>query len=174
MEVLNGLRWPKNDDAPTDASADDDFLAAVDPDGPADPEPLAADPKPAKRNAKAKPTGGSVHKATAAEKRQIEDALNLIQLTIGGGLSFRDPHCGGAILDHHENVSRKAVPIIARNPTWVAWFCGSAGWLDVFALIMAFKPVAGAFWGHHVSKSIGGEGDGDGGDLSQFAAPDLA
>lgn len=174
MEILDGLKWPVRDKAAPEPPEDPEFDFLT---GELDaemPDVLAPDPKPAKRNAKAKPTGGSTHKATAAEKRQIEDALNLIQLSIGGGLSFRDPHCGGAILEHHENISKKAVPIIARNPAWVAWFCGSAGWLDVFGLIMAAKPVLGAFWGHHVSRSIGGEDDGAAADFSGFAAPDLA
>jgi hypothetical protein len=167
VEIL-GKDWGKPSQAP-DVPEDDP--APLD-------EPtdlLEQDPKPAKRQGRSKSNASVSHKATAAEKRQIKDALTLIQLTVGGGLQFRDPHCGGAILENADNVAEKAVPIIARNPKWVEWFCGSAGWLDVFGLLMALRPVLGTFWGHHVNHSVGGDGHGDDGtDFSQFEAPDLA
>lgn len=166
VEIL-GREWSKPAEAP-DVPEDEQVP---------DPAPvldvLEPDPKPAKRNGRSKSSAASAHKATVAEKRQIKDALYLMQITLGGGLQLRDPHCGAAVVEHAENIADKAVPIIARNPRWVEWFCGSAGWLDVFGLLMAVRPVVGTIWGHHVNHSVGGDDD-PAGDYSQFEAPDLA
>lgn len=163
VEILG--KWAKTEQIQDDTPANEPAENPLD--------VLEPDPKPAKRNTKSRPAASSAHKATAAERRQIKDALTLIQLTLGGGLQFRDPHCGGAILENAENIAEKAVPIIARNPRWVEWFCGSAGWLDVFGLLMALRPVVGTFWSHHVTGSLGGESE-DAADYSGFEAPDLA
>lgn len=163
MEILG--KWGKTEE-PSDEASPEEL-----PETPVD--VLEPDPKPAKRQSKSRSAATSAHKATAAEKRQIKDALTLMQLTLGGGLQFRDPHCGGLILENAENIADKAVPIIARNPRWVEWFCGSAGWLDVMGLLIALRPVLAGVWGHHVTGSVGGE-SGDDTDFSAFEAPDLA
>lgn len=132
---------------------------------------LAPDPKPKRDGRKNRTTAAPAKKATVAQQRQIRDALDLMLTTIGGGIAFRDPHCGGALSDHATNIAEKAVPLIARNPAWVEWFCGSTGFLDVLGLLIALRPVGSTFWGHHVTHTVG-EGEA-GVDLSAFTAPNL-
>jgi hypothetical protein len=81
--------------------------------------------------------------------------------------------CGGAILENAENVAEKAVPIICRNPAWLEWFTGSAGFLDVIGLAVALRPVLMTFWGHHVSRSIAHEEEGEPVDYSGYSAPSI-
>lgn len=147
---------------PDDASALDDLL-----------EP---DPKPKKRGSSKIRIGGNPaakSRVTVAQRKQVTEALELMQMMLGGALSFRDPHCGGAILKQAHEIAEKATPLICRNPAWVAWFTGSAGFLDVLGLIMAIQPVASAVWGHHVTGTIGREEGEHVSDYSQFTAPSL-
>jgi hypothetical protein len=127
-------------------------------------------------SSRAKKAGGSLPpKVTAKQRSEIEDALTMIQIMVGGTLQLRDPHCGGAIVDQAETVAKKAVPIICRNPQWVSWFTSGTGWLDILGLIIALRPVVGTVWGHHVTHTIGDAegGDGSADDLSAFTAPSL-
>lgn len=137
-----------------------------------DVDALNPDPRP-RRDARKSRKSAAVpaKKATVAQRKQIEDACSMMLLTLGGGIAFRDPHCGTAITDHADNIANKLVPIIARNPQWVDWFCGTSGWLDVMGLLIALRPVGASFWAHHVTHSIG-EGV-EPVDYSQFTAPDL-
>lgn len=136
---------------------------------------LEPDPRPAKRTGRARP--GSTKKATAGEKRAIQDSLTMLMGILGGAVSFRDPYCGGALSEQTDDIAAKLVPIIARNPAWVAWFAGSTGFLDVLGLLVALRPVAATVIGHHVTHTIGddaeGGGGGEPGDLSAFTAPTL-
>jgi hypothetical protein len=165
--VANGAADP-GDAVPDDLSGLDDLLEP-------DPAPRRAADGPAQgAAAKLKRIGGApAAKITPKQKKEITDALELIQLIVGGAVQIRDRHCGTAIVDNAENASAKALPIICRNPAWVAWFTGSAGWLDVLGLIIALKPVMSTWWGHHVTHTIGdGKGeDDDADDLSAFTAP---
>jgi hypothetical protein len=157
LEDLAVPDYPPADDSEDSAILDGDLL-----------EP---DPAP-RRDKKALKVGGALaKKATQAQKRQISDAVEFMLITLGGGLAMRDPHCGGAIADNASNIATRATPLIARNPAWVAWFCGSTGFLDVMGLLMALQPVAATIWGHHVTHTVSEEGGKV--DLSQFTAPDL-
>lgn len=131
---------------------------------------LEADPVP-HRDRKALRASAGSKKVTAGQKRQIQDAVQLMLLTLGGGIAFRDAHCGGAITENASNIAAKAAPLISRNPAWVEWFCGSTGFLDVMGLLIALQPVGASIWGHHVTHTV----DTGGGqlDLSRFEAPDL-
>jgi hypothetical protein len=152
---------------------DEDILAHLDESlAPVD-DALAPDPKPASRKP-AKAVTPS-RKITAAEKKKIQDSVELMLITLGGGWSMRDRHCGPALVGISEEAAAKAVPIIARNPTWVSWFVGSTGFLDFLGLAMALKPFFATVWGHHVTHTVGEAGESDGGDtdLSQFPAPEL-
>jgi hypothetical protein len=136
-----------------------------------DPDP--APPK--KRGGSAQPPSKSAPvrgKATLKQKAEIKDAISMMLLMGGGTISFRDQHCGGAILEHAENIADKLTPIICRNPTMLAWFTGSSGYMDYFALAMALLPVGKTIVGHHVTKTLGSE-EGADADYSQFAAPAL-
>lgn len=134
---------------------------------------LPPDPKPGKSRGRKTPKAGVPGKATAAQKRQVADALVLIQTMIGGTLQMRDPVCGHAVLDHAENVADKAVPIICRNPAWLRWFTGSTGFLDILGLAVALKPVAATVWGHHMTHTLGDKAEEQGVDYSAYAAPSL-
>ena len=156
-------------DIPDDLSGLDDAEGLAPED-----DSLPPDPKPGKRRARA-PRPAAALKATAAQKRQVEDALVLMQTLLGGGLALRDPICGGAITTSAEQVARSAVPIICRNPTWLAWFTGGTGFLDVVGLLIALRVPVATAWGHHVSHTIGHshEGEAEPVDYSAFTAPSI-
>lgn len=157
-------------DEPLSAIPDD--ASSLDGDGLFD-DQLPPDPKPGKtrRTRMRIPKTPSSAKPTAAQKRQVADALVLLQTLVGGGVQLRDPVCGSTILAHAENVADKAVPIICRNPAWLEWFTGSTGFLDVLGLAVALTPVLKTVWGHHVTHSIGHEGEGEQVDYSGYSAP---
>lgn len=169
-ELLGRGKGETDSDLPEDAAMPDDPFAddADDQSEPLDGDLLEPDPKP-KRNKKIAKSAG--RPATIKQKKTIEDAVSLLLTTLGGGIAFRDQHCGGAITDHADNIAAKLVPIIARNPAWVEWFCGSTGFLDVMGLLIALRPVASTMWGHHVTHTVG-EG-AIAVDYSKYAAPDL-
>lgn len=130
---------------------------------------LEPDPKPARKGPVKKRQPST--RATAGQKRQIQDALVLMMTIPGGVLQFRDPVCAAALLDNAEEIAAKAVPLITRNPGVMAWFLGNgAPWMDWVALALALQPVAATIWGHHVSKSIGHDHEGEQGaaDYSQY------
>jgi hypothetical protein len=139
-----------------------------------DEDVLPPDPKPGKPRRAKSTRAGAWGKATAAQKRQVADALFLIQSIIGGGLQLRDPVCGGAILENAQNVADKAVPIICRNPAWLRWFTESTGFLDVIALLVALQPVGATIWRHHVTHTVSHEEGGESAvDYSAYAVPSL-
>lgn len=138
-------------DIPDDASSLIDELPADD--------ILPPDPKPGKKRASSRRTSaGPAKKATAAEKRSVEDALNLVLGMAGGGIALRDPVCGGTLLKQQSDIVESATKIICRNPAWLAWFVGGTGWLDALALFGALLPVGVTAYKHHVAHSIGQEG----------------
>lgn len=149
-------------DIPDDASAIDDIL-------PADPKPGKA------RKTRVRPPRTMPGKATAAQKRQVEDAIEMMLSLLGGGLSFRDEICGPAITGQAKAVAKAASPIICRNPAMLAWFVGGTGFLDAMALITACWPIGQTIWQHHVTHGIGHDedGEGQGVDYSAYAAPAL-
>lgn len=149
-------------DVPDDASelieeADDDLL-------PPDPKPIRKGPT--KRR---QPTT----KATAAQRRTVQDALVLMITIPAGILQIRDPLCAAAMLDNAENIAAKAMPLIARSPAALAWFLGSgAPWMDWLGLALALQPVAQTIWSHHVTKTLDHDAEeGYGADFSQYSAP---
>jgi hypothetical protein len=174
MDIAEILGRGKSD---TDSDLPEEFQVpdypptddADDASGPVEADLLEPDPAP--RRGKKTTRSAPVRKVTLAQKGQIEDACALILTTIGGGISLRDQHCGPALTEHADNAAKKLVPIIARNPRWVEWFCGSTGFLDVMGLVMAFRPVLVTMWSHHVTHTIG-EGV-EQLDYSKYAAPDL-
>lgn len=135
-----------------------------------DPDP--APPKKREGSAKAAKAAPVRGKATVKQKAEIKDAISMMLLMGGGTIAFRDQHCGGAVLEHAENIADKLTPIICRNPTMLAWFTGSSGYMDYFALAMALLPVGKTIVGHHVTKSID-DAEGANADYSQFQAPAL-
>lgn len=149
------------DQVPDDASALDDALPP--------------DPKPGQRGrTKARRAAPVAAKVTAAQKRTVEDSIYLLMMIPGGALSLRDPHCGGAVTGNAREVARACVPIVARNPSILAWFTATgAPVMDWLALLAALSPIASAFWSHHVTKSVGQdeEDEGANADYSQFTAP---
>lgn len=171
-EILERARLADpDDDAPLPGVPDD--VSALDDAGRFD-DVLPPDPKPGKvRRPKLRTVvrPAAPVRPTAAQRRQVADALVLMQTLLGGAIQFRDPICGGEIVANAESVAEKAVPIICRNPAWLEWFTGSAGFLDVIGLAVALKPVLATFWGHHVSHTIGHEGEGEPVDYSGYSAP---
>jgi hypothetical protein len=149
----------------SDSSSFDLVPDALDPD-PAPPKQRGGDAK----TQKPAPARGRV---TAAQRREVKDAIAMMLLMGGGAISFRDQVCGGAVLDHADNIADKLVPIIVRNPKMLQWFVGGSGYMDYFALAMALLPVGKTVIGHHVTKSIGHDTDGSAEpvDYSRFQAP---
>lgn len=137
---------------------------------------LEQDPKPGKiRGGKFKAPKPIVKtKATAADKRAVADTLTMLIKLGGGAFAMRDPVCGGAIVDGADAVVNSLVPIVLRNPAMLAWFTGGSGVMDVIGILLAFQPIIGTIWGHHVSHSIGDdEGKGTPVDYSAFTAPTI-
>lgn len=171
-EILGKRQEPTASDLPENLDVPD-YPPTDEGDGaPGSADLLTPDPKP-RRDRRQTTRATPAKKATAQEKRQIKDALSLMLLTLGGGISLRDPHCGGAIAGSADNIAEKAVPLIARNPAWVEWFTGTTGFLDVLGLLIALREPASTIWGHHVSHTIGDEHPGGADDLSIFTAPSL-
>jgi len=141
-----------------------------------DEEPLAEDPKPARKRGPMRVPGSSV-KASAAEKRQVKDALSLLIKAPAAMVSMRDPVCGGAASQQADDIIKALVPIVCRNATWLGWFTASnAPFLDILALITALWPVGATVYGHHWKKGPGHDHEGAGGgvgsvDLSAYSAP---
>jgi hypothetical protein len=168
-DLLDKLGGGRDDDldVPDDASEllDDE-----------DGDELPDDPKPARKTSRAKIPGSQV-KATPTERRQVKDALSLLIKGPAAAVSFKDPVCGGAAMQQADQVIKALVPIVCRNPTWLAWFtAANAPWLDILGLITALWPVASTVWGHHFARGRHEHGDDQapgGGpvDLSAYAAP---
>lgn len=132
---------------------------------------LPPDPRP---NRKGGPTKVRKATATAAQKRQAKDGTETLILMLGGAWSIRDAHCGGAMVDAADPVSKALVPILARHPTWMAKFDDSGEFLEWLKLAAALRPVAAAIWGHHVSRSVRTEEEADAVDYSAYGAPAFA
>lgn len=175
MDISGILERARLADPPSDVPVSDipDDVSGIDGSTGFD-DTLPPDPKPGKTRRSRRPRvskPAAPVKATAAQRRQVADALVMIQSIVGGGIQLRDPICGGSIVANAEKVAEKTVPIICRNPLWLEWFTGSAGFLDVMGLAMALRPVLATAWGHHVSHTIGREEDGEPVDYSGYSAP---
>lgn len=169
QELLGRARSGGHDDTsdmpdlqiPDDASSLDDTL-------PPDPKPGKA-----KRQPLRAPRTGAP-KATAGQRRQVEDSLMMMMQLLGGGLSFRDQVCGPAINENAANIAKAASPIICRNPAMLAWFVGGTGIMDLMALCIALQPVAMTIGRHHITHSIGhdhGQEEVGPVDYSAYGAP---
>lgn len=171
QELLDRARFTEtpDDTTPLDVAVPDD-ASAID-------DILPPDPKPgkAKRSRAPRPPRPMPTKATAAQKRQVEDAIEMMLSLLGGGLSFRDQVCGPAITEQAKAVAKAASPIICRNPAWLAWFVGGTGFLDAMALLTACWPIGSTIWAHHVTGSLGHDHDGEDGrvDYTAYPAPSL-
>lgn len=148
IDGTDGIEVPDDASSLLDAPVADDILPP--------------DPKPGKKQRATRKSASAIpaKKATAAEKRQVEDALNLILGMAGGGIALRDPVCGGSLLKQQNDIVTSATAIICRNPSWLNWFTGGTGFLDALALFGALLPVGVTAYKHHVSHSIGREGEG--------------
>lgn len=110
------------------------------------------DPKPARRSGGKQRAASSAAKATAAQKRAVADALEMMITLPAGMVAMRDPVCGGAALEHCDNIVKKLTPIVCRNPAMVEWFTTGAGYLDWFGLASALAPLFMTVWSHHVTR----------------------
>lgn len=165
-ELLRGAR---------EAAPADDAEHADTPE-PAD-DTLPEDPKPARR-ARARSTSSRSsqppNRVTVAQRKAVHDALEMMIVLPAGIAELRDPYCGAALSAQADAIVERLTPIVCRNATMLAWFTESAGYLDWLGLATAIWPVLTTIWGHHVTHSIGQEGEADGGsadDFSQYAAP---
>lgn len=139
---------------------------------------LPPDPAPSRRGktrrSKVRQTTAA-KRATKAEQDQVRDALTMLYTLPAWGLSMRDAHCGGALMDQRDAIVGALAPIVCRNPAMLAFFtAANAPWMDYLALFQALMPVAQTIWGHHVTHTVGGTDAGPGGvpvDLSAYSAP---
>ncbi|SRR5581483_5578026 len=139
---------------------------------------LTEDPKPTRRRARSTSSRVSqpANRVTAAQRKAVHDALEMMIVLPAGIAELRDPYCGAALSAQADAIVDRLTPIVCRNATMLAWFTESAGYLDWLGLATAIWPVVTTVWAHHVTHSIGREGDehGDGAavdDFSQYAAP---
>jgi hypothetical protein len=167
MERL-GFSRPADQDDLADQVPDDARELADDVD---DDDQLPPDPKPARKRTKvAFPETQT--KVSAAEKRQVKDALGLIIGVPAGLWAMRDPYCGGALKEQTDAIIKAALPMICRHPGALRFFTSAnAPWLDLFGLMTALAPVAAAVYGHHVTHTVGQEEEASDADLSAYTAP---
>lgn len=172
MAIGDLLRGAQSAPADDDAEHADQAPDVVD-------DTLAEDPKPARR-ARARSNSSRVSqpagRVTVAQRKAVHDALEMMIVLPAGIAELRDPYCGAALSAQADAIVDRLTPIVCRNATMLAWFTESAGYLDWLGLATAIWPVATTFWAHHVTHSIGQEGDGNGDgaavdDFSQYAAP---
>jgi hypothetical protein len=140
---------------------DDDTPYEIEiPDDASELDGLAPDPKPRRTSGTKKATARTHGRVTVAQRRQIEDNLNLLAGLIGLGVGFRDEICADALSDHQEKMIQKIIPIISRNPSVLEWLIGKdAKFLDWIAFGSACAPFGKTVWQHHVTKSIGHDHD---------------
>lgn len=112
---------------------------------------MAPDPRPARRAEPRARKMPAAPKASAAVRREVADGITMMLSMPAGLWSFHDPVCGGAVLDHAENIAAKLTPIVCRNPVLLAWFTDTGHFMDWFALFTALAPVARTVWDHHVT-----------------------
>jgi hypothetical protein len=143
-----------------------------------DADSLEPDPQPSRRQRKGRRPGrAAAQKASKADQDQVRDALTMLYTLPAWGLRLRDPHCGGALQDQRDDIVKALVPIVCRNPGMLAFFtAANAPWMDYLALFQALMPVGQTIWAHHVTHTIGHDGEQDGGgvngvDLSAYSAP---
>lgn len=167
MEFDNLISKLKGNVREVDESIDvPDDLSSLDEEG----DLLPPDPPAARRTAKA--PRKTAPKPTKAVQNQVADALTMMITLPAGVLAFRDPICGGAVLDQADEVVAKLVPIVCRNPAMLRWFTEGAGYMDFFALATAVFPIAKTIWSHHVTHSIGMDEEEEGGDdFGRYTAP---
>jgi hypothetical protein len=135
-------------DAPTPDTSGDDA-----------PE-LPADPPPSRRSRKGRRTAARATNvrttATKADRDQVRDALTMLYTLPAWGLTMKDPHCGGVLMQQRDDIIKSLVPIVCRNPGMLAFFtAANAPWMDYLALMQALLPVGQAVWGHHVTRTVG-------------------
>jgi hypothetical protein len=168
-DILRGAREAAPDD---DAEHADTLPDVVD-------DTLPEDPKPTRR-ARARSTNnrGSQpsNRVTAAQRKAVHDALEMMIVLPAGIAELRDPYCGAALSAQADAIVDRLTPIVCRNAAMLAWFTEGAGYLDWLGLATAIWPVLTTVWAHHVTHSIGQEGDGHGeraavDDFSQYSAP---
>lgn len=160
--------------APAEAEEPDPFDSIVAEFGDAAP---GEDPKPARRASRASRASSAAQKVTAAQKRAVSDALEMMITLPAGMVAMKDPVCGGAALEHCDNIVKKLTPIVCRNPAMVEWFTTGAGYLDWFGLASALAPLFMTVWSHHVTRPQEQEGThahpaGEP-DFSHYTAPSL-
>lgn len=137
----------------------------------------AEDPKPGRRPGGKGRARQAAAKVTAAQRRAVADALEMVITIPAGIVAMRDPVCGPAALEHCDNIVKKLTPIVCRNPVMVEWFTTGAGYLDWLALASALAPVFGTVWSHHVTRPQDREDahghDAGEPDFSHYTAPSL-
>jgi hypothetical protein len=178
-EFLNGVKdrvHVAEDPPPAPAVPEPDDLDALEGLFDLGPDPVAEDPKPARRASKGRGGAQAAARVTAAQKRAVADALEMMITLPAGIVAMKDPVCGGAVLEHCDNVVKKLTPIVCRNPGLVEWFTTGAGYMDWFGLLMALYPIGATVLAHHVVRPQGQEeSDAHAGapDFSQYRAPSL-
>lgn len=169
-EVIEDQATDPAPQAPTESDPFDEIVSTFGDSAPVE------DPKPARRSSP-RQRGAGAAKATAAQKKAVSDALQMMIMLPAGMVAMKDPICGGAALEHCDNIVKKLTPIVCRNPAMVEWFTTGAGYLDWFGLASALAPLFMTVWSHHVTRPQDQEGShahpaGEP-DFSHYTAPSL-
>lgn len=104
-------------------------------------------------------TTEQVVQLTEEMKNDIQGQLAFIGSIVSMIWGSRDPICAGQFIDNIDNISEKAIPIIAKSPRAVAFMLKQGGLMDYLALGVAMKPVFSTWVGHHITHTIAPEGD---------------
>ncbi|TNC19056.1 hypothetical protein [Amycolatopsis alkalitolerans] len=87
-------------------------------------------------------------------KDDLAAMIGLLGMVILEPIARADPICGGAMIDNFERITDAAVPLIVRSPRVVDWMTAAGGLRDWVGLGIAFRPVLGAVWAHHVAHTV--------------------
>lgn len=139
---------------------------------------LAPDPQPSRRGGKRgrRTPRAASGKPSKAEVDQVRDALTVLYSPLAWGVTLKDPHCGGALMEQQEKVVAAMTRIACRNPAMLAFFTSTEKpWWDYVLLAQALAPVGKVVWQHHITHTVGAPDEQGEGvtpvDFSAYRAP---
>jgi len=117
--------------------------------------------------ARIRPTQAPV---SARTRKRISAELQVWGEILAMPLQARDPICGEVVAQQMEPVCDRISAILGRYPDLAAKFLGSTVAADVVGLLAALKPIAMVVTAHHITHTIGDNGDDAQLDLDQYPA----
>lgn len=111
------------------------------------------DPPPVEAAEGERPRAETPIRITKAVRKDVEGKVAWMLAMSGSLWSVQDPFCGGALLEHTDNIAAKLTPILCQSPDVVRWFRRTSGVALYVDLLIAFSPVLQAIYAHHLAKA---------------------